>query len=87
MAGFDMTLQIEAGKAVLTSKTSAEADATTVNADTALVDGALELSAAGVKVTSLQLMDDGTIAFVFSLGQLEMSIYMAPAAAVEEPAA
>ena len=85
MGTVSMNLKIEAGKAVLSSNmTSTSGDA---EVSTAFEDGKLVLSAAGQNLFTVEKMDDGTIALGISYQGVEATVYLAPAAAAEEPAA
>ena len=85
MGTVSMSLNIEAGKAVLSSNmTSTAGDA---EVSTAFEDGKLVLSAAGQNLFTVEKMDDGTIALVISYQGMDATVYLAPAAAAEVPAA
>ena len=78
----EISLLVEEGKATLSSNQSESAGVMT----TAFQDGKLILTAGDVTIP-VEKMDDGTIALPFSIESLEVTIYLAPAAAAEEPAA
>ena len=85
--GFNITLTVEPGKATLTAQTSAESEAKSFNADTVLEDGKLVLNVAGTTIANITMQEDGSISFLFTLGSLELTVYMVRSGAAEAPAA
>ena len=80
-------LTVEPGKAVMTAKTSDDGEPSTFDTTTALQDGKLVLTVGDTSIATIELLEDGTISFLFAIGGLELTVYMAPAGAAEAPAA
>ena len=83
----NISLVIESGKVAMSTATSADPDAEPLELATVFEDGKLLLKALDTTMFTVQLMDDGSLTFVMSYAGMDMTCYLVPAAAAEEPAA